>query len=102
MLGVCCSHPNSELLVHRDVCYVCRSKIEHRIHLFFECSFPSQVWRKISGDCLADTCIKCRDGMLDWIISLNGEGFRIINSCLARDVSIYYLWLARNASVWQK
>ena len=40
--------------------------------------------------------------MLDWIIGLNGEGFRIILSCLAGDVSIYYLWLERNASVLAK
>jgi hypothetical protein len=51
------------------------------------------VWKKISGDCFADTSVNGMVVVLDWTISLKGESFRVILSRLAWNASIYYCWL---------
>nr|GEX22170.1 reverse transcriptase domain, reverse transcriptase zinc-binding domain protein [Tanacetum cinerariifolium] len=72
-------------------------------HLFFECSFSSQVWMQVKSLAGMDTIPPRLTDVMEFLISISkGRSFVSVISRLLFDGPSYYLWGERNARLFKK
>ncbi|GJZ02823.1 reverse transcriptase domain, reverse transcriptase zinc-binding domain protein [Tanacetum coccineum] len=84
-------------------CLLCDLVPDSHDHLFFECSFSSQVWSKVRGLCGMDVIPPRLIDVLAFVIPIY-KG-RTAVSILCRIVvaaNSYYIWLERNGRLFKK
>ena len=84
------------------LCPFCKMVPDSHNHLFFECSFPSQVWSLVRSRAGMDGIGPIWDDIVDWIKPLSTK--RSIVSVVARLVlaaTTYFIWQERNFRLFQ-
>lgn len=78
-------------------CSFCAAE-ETRDHLFFECSFSSQIWKRFASD-LQLPLTYSWDMLIQWGSLLKRKSLRNLISKLTWQACIYHIWLERNARI---
>ena len=86
-----------------DACDLCKGSLETMDHLFFECPVSRIVWQKLIKLCLVQRAPFPWQQELQWVCShWKSNSFPDQVRRLALAVTVYYLWKARNQSIFLK
>ena len=85
-----------------SMCVFCRSSIEDRDHLFFQCSITKRIWYDIMGLCLVSDAKTYWKELVNWgTTQLKGRVFRTLQCKLAWWATVYQLCEQRNVFYMQ-
>ncbi|GJZ22668.1 putative gag-pol polyprotein [Tanacetum coccineum] len=84
-------------------CPLCDLVPDSHDHLFFECSFSSQVWSMVRVLCGMDTIPPHLSDVVAFIVPLS-KGKTVVNiiSRIVVAATSYYIWLERNGRLFKK
>lgn len=77
-------------------CVLCKSDVESRKHLFFECSYSSEVWEHLVKGILLGSYTNKWDDILVIISNTKMERKRLFCLRYAFQIALYSLWRERN------
>lgn len=77
------------------LCLLCNHQPESRDHIFFRCSFSSQLWGSFSSRLRLPPTIDW-DQTVDSLIALNGDVHKRFLAILVWQAAIYEIWRERN------
>ncbi|XP_071739228.1 uncharacterized protein [Rutidosis leptorrhynchoides] len=84
-------------------CSLCKGCMDSHAHLFFECSFSTQVWKKVKDLMIINVGTNnwkvCRDLLVAGTTRQSAKGV-VDNLCFA--ASVYFLWQERNNRLFNK
>ncbi|XP_048629176.1 uncharacterized protein LOC125600541 [Brassica napus] len=83
------------------LCLLCNTHPESRNHLFFECGFSADVWRKIAHRCQLQPLTVWGDIILQLQRLLRDRDSRRL-TLLAFQASVYWIWTERNTRLHQQ
>ncbi|GJZ73400.1 reverse transcriptase domain, reverse transcriptase zinc-binding domain protein [Tanacetum coccineum] len=84
-------------------CPLCDLVPDSHDHLFFECSFSSQVWSKVRVLCGMDAIPPHFSDVVAFIVPLStGKTVISIISRIVVAATSYYIWLERNGRLFKK
>ena len=84
-------------------CSLCESVPDSHNHLFFECSFSSQVWSRVCLESGMSSSTISLDNITAWLLS-NGRSHSAMSiiSKLVFAASAYMIWQERNTRLFKK
>ncbi|KAG5404180.1 hypothetical protein IGI04_010299 [Brassica rapa subsp. trilocularis] len=83
------------------LCLLCNTQPESRNHLFFECGFSADVWRRIAHRCQLQPRIVWEDIILQLQrLSTDRDSRRL--TLLAFQATVYWIWTERNTRLHQQ
>ncbi|XP_013595024.1 PREDICTED: uncharacterized protein LOC106303250 [Brassica oleracea var. oleracea] len=77
-------------------CMLCKRDLESRNHLFFECSFSSQLWEQLTKGILCGNYTNVWSSILETISDEGMERKKRFCLCYALQISLHTLWRERN------
>ncbi|GKC83225.1 reverse transcriptase domain, reverse transcriptase zinc-binding domain protein [Tanacetum coccineum] len=84
-------------------CPLCDLVPDSHDHLFFECSFSSQVWSRVRGLCGMDYVSPRLMDVCDFIVPISkGKTVVSILSRIVVAATSYHIWLERNSRLFKK
>ena len=95
------------LLCHRIInvstCILCGQHAETHDHLFFQCTYSSEVWGYLSAKTLFSWPSTTWQSLLKWAAStFRKKDFTHILSRLVLSTAVYYLWYERNNRIFKQ
>jgi len=78
------------------ICVLCKTAQETRDHLFFECSYSSQIWGSLVKRILKETYTNEWKDIVIWISDEKMERMRLFCIRYAFQIALYTLWRERN------
>ncbi|KAJ6707556.1 hypothetical protein OIU85_027872 [Salix viminalis] len=83
-------------------CKLCNHEEESHEHLFFQCRFSSQVWRRITGHAKIFWPPLAWGSLIDWIANKyhNNKLVHQMIGPLLLAAAVYHLWQERNRRVF--
>ena len=78
------------------ICVLCKTAQETRDHLFFECSYSSQIWGSLVKGILKETYTNEWKDIVIWISDEKMERMRLFCIRYAFQIALYTLWRERN------
>lgn len=83
-----------------DTCVLCNGQAECRNHLFFECSFSADIWKKVLILCAVRRHPRYWQNELLWAThGLKGNSFGSTIKKMAWAATIYHIWCERNRRI---
>ena len=80
-----------------EECELCKSAVETREHLFYDCNFSRQLWIEILSLCGQSREVTSWQGELQWAIQrLRGKSLNAVILRVAWHAVIYFIWQERN------
>ncbi|KAI8573525.1 hypothetical protein RHMOL_Rhmol01G0284300 [Rhododendron molle] len=85
-----------------DQCVLCSASVETDEHLFFHCTFSSQLWKSLQKDLTFQCPFNGLPQIMDWMFQVNnGPQFSCSLSKVALAALIYHVWGARNGRIFK-
>lgn len=78
------------------ICVLCKTVQETRDHLFFECTYSSQLWSSLVKGILKETYTNEWNDIVIWISDVKMERMRLFCIRYAFQIALYTLWRERN------
>lgn len=79
-----------------DTCVLCKSALESRSHLFFECSYSSQLWEHLVLGVVGNLYTTVWTSILDLLKRPERDKRKLFCLRYAFQVAIYVIWRERN------
>ena len=89
-------------LLNSTSCVFCSRNIEDHNHLFFECTFPANIWKRVLMLCGESRMPRTWDNEFLWVIGCKGKSLCSITKRIAWGAVIYHVWRQRNARIYEK
>ena len=89
-------------LLNSTSCVFCSRNIEDRNHLFFECTFTANIWKRVLMLCGESRMPRTWDNEFLWVIGCKGKSLCSITKRIAWGAVIYHVWRHRNARIYEK
>ena len=80
-----------------SMCVLCGHSGEDKDHLFFKCSFASQIWSSILATCGIDWCSRDWMQTIKWMEQYNSGSLCHLLVRLSFAAAVYFIWKERNA-----
>lgn len=77
-------------------CVLCKSATESRYHLFFECSYSTQVWEYIAKGILRNSYTNVWSVIMTLIVDESREKMSLVCLRYAFQSTLYAVWRERN------
>lgn len=83
-------------------CKLCGSGNESHSHLFFECSYSTEIWQKIkSKNGISSPACSLKE-VMDWYVNhVKGKSFASLVLKCSLAAVVYHIWLERNQRIFQ-
>lgn len=78
------------------ICVLCKSAPESRNHLFFECSYSSQVWEHLVKGILRSSYTNVWNSILHLVMDFSMERKKLFCIRYAFQAAVHALWRERN------
>ena len=78
------------------ICVLCRRDAESRDHLFFDCSYTSQIWEHLMRGVLRDSYTTVWSEVIDLLMKTDWDKRRLFCLRYAFQAAIHMLWRERN------
>ncbi|GJY47405.1 putative RNA-directed DNA polymerase [Tanacetum coccineum] len=84
-------------------CPLCSMVPDSHYHLFFDCSFSTQVWTQVQSLSGMDSIPPRMDDILAFLIPISkGRSVLSIIARIVLDATAYFLWMERNSRLFKK
>ena len=77
-------------------CVLCKSAVETRNHLFFECSFSSQIWEHLTQGILRNSYTNVWSALVPLLTDDNMDKTTLFCFRYAFHATLYAIWRERN------
>jgi hypothetical protein len=75
------------------LCLFCKSRIEDREHIFFQCGFSKCIWKNLMNLCLEGCHFETWESIVHWCLSdLRKDCFKTRLHILCLGAAVYNLW----------
>lgn len=78
-------------------CVLCGCSVEDIDHLFFQCSFSTQIWTSVLAMCGLDWSSRDWLQTVEWMDQYTSDSLCHLLVRLSLAASVYYIWRERNA-----